>query len=221
MPGTNALQLFEPLPEVVPPSDWCQRWTGGRHSWRHRSQGGSTPLATRSTPSTNDGRRRTWSPTTTAPVTHDDTIEAADRVAGFLLVGLGQPLTRIVALTVVDVSPDEPVRLTLGTTPLWMPPPLDGLLRDLVATAEARATGWLFAGQSSHMTPARLSERMARLGITNMLSARNAARASLAADTPAVVLAEKLGGSVSAAERWAQAVAAGRDVYTGLLVDDQ
>jgi hypothetical protein len=40
MSGTDALRLFEPAPEVVPASDWCQRWTGGRHSWRHLSQGG-------------------------------------------------------------------------------------------------------------------------------------------------------------------------------------
>lgn len=43
---------------------------------------------------------------------HDDTIETADRVAGFLLVGLGQPLTRIVALTVGDVSCGEPTAST-------------------------------------------------------------------------------------------------------------
>ena len=148
---------------------------------------------------------------------NDDTIDAADRVAGFLLVGLGQPLTRIVALTVGDVSCGEPPRLSLGTRPLQMPPPLDGLLRELVGTATVRGTDWLFAGHPGHMTPERLSERLAKLGITNVLSARNAARSALAADTPAVVLAEKLGGSVSTAERWSQAVAAGRSEYAGLV----
>jgi hypothetical protein len=152
---------------------------------------------------------------------HDDMIEASDRVAGILLVGLGQPLTRIVALTVGDVSCEEPTRLTLGTRPLQMPPPLDGLLRELVSTAAFRGTDWLFVGHPGHMTPERLSERLAKLGITNMLSARNAAWAALAAETPAVVLAEKLGGSVSAAEKWAQAVASGRDVYAGLRVSDE
>ena len=141
-------------------------------------------------------------------------------MAGFLLVGLGQPLTRIVALSVGDVSCGEATRLTLGTRPLQMPPPLDVLLRELVSTATVRGTDWLFAGHPGHMTPERLSERLAKLGITNMLSARNATWAALAADTPAVVLAESLGGSVSAAEKWAQAVAAGRDVYAGLVMDD-
>jgi hypothetical protein len=31
---------FLPGLVVSPASEWCQRWTGGRHSWRHRSQGG-------------------------------------------------------------------------------------------------------------------------------------------------------------------------------------
>jgi hypothetical protein len=101
-----------------------------------------------------------------------------------------------------------------------MPPPLDGLLRELVSTADVRGTDWLFAGHLGHMSPERVSERLAKLGITNVLSARNAAWATLAADTPAVVLAEKLGGSVSAAEKWTQAIAAGRNVYAGLVVGD-
>lgn len=56
--------------------------------------------------------------------------------------------------------------------------------------------------------------------MTNVVATRNAARAALAVDTPAVDLAEKLGVSVSAAERWSQAVAAGRSVYAGLVQGD-
>jgi hypothetical protein len=37
------LRLFEPGPEVSPSSEWCQRWTGGRHSWRRRYEGGFDP----------------------------------------------------------------------------------------------------------------------------------------------------------------------------------
>lgn len=33
-------RLFELPREAVPSSEWCQRWTGGRHTWRHRHQGG-------------------------------------------------------------------------------------------------------------------------------------------------------------------------------------
>ncbi|MDP9388690.1 MAG: hypothetical protein M3Q48_12455 [Actinomycetota bacterium] len=42
--GTStALRLFEPVPEASPASEWCQRWDGGHHSWRHRSEGGFDP----------------------------------------------------------------------------------------------------------------------------------------------------------------------------------
>jgi hypothetical protein len=34
------LRLFVPTPEVSPTTEWCQRWHGRRHSWRHRSEGG-------------------------------------------------------------------------------------------------------------------------------------------------------------------------------------
>lgn len=31
---------FHDLAEIPTASDWCQRWTGRQHSWRHRSDGG-------------------------------------------------------------------------------------------------------------------------------------------------------------------------------------
>jgi hypothetical protein len=31
------------LTEVSPSSEWAQRWTGGQHTWRHRSDGGFDP----------------------------------------------------------------------------------------------------------------------------------------------------------------------------------
>lgn len=152
---------------------------------------------------------------------HDETIETRDRVAGFLLAGLGQPLTRIVVLTVDHVPTDHPTRLFLGTSPLQMPPPLDALADQLVAEAVARSRPWLFPGQTTHMSADHLAARLATLGVANVVATRNAAWAALAVDTPAIVLAEKLGASVSAAERWSQAVGAGRNVYASLIVDDE
>lgn len=151
---------------------------------------------------------------------HDETIETRDRAAGFLLAGLGQPLTRIVVLTVDHVPTGRPTRLLLGTSPLQMPPPLDALVEELVTEAGARSRPWLFPGQAAHMSANHLASRLARLGVTNVVAIRNAAWAALAVDTPAVVLAEKLGASVSAAERWSQAVAAGRSDYAALVVGD-
>ena len=41
MTGRQAQQRLLPLGSLVSlASEWCQRWAGGAHSWRHRSQGG-------------------------------------------------------------------------------------------------------------------------------------------------------------------------------------
>jgi hypothetical protein len=40
MTAPGALRLFDLVREVSPASDWCQRWNGRQHSWRHRSAGG-------------------------------------------------------------------------------------------------------------------------------------------------------------------------------------
>jgi hypothetical protein len=149
-------------------------------------------------------------------VLDDDTIESRDRVAGFLLVGLGQPLTRIVALTTDHLTGPDPTRLGLGTSPLRMPPPVDELLLDLTADAAKHERPWLFAGARSHLSPERLSERLAELGITNTVAARNAARAALAGETPPAILVEKLGVSASTADKWSQAVGTARNLYVAL-----
>ncbi|MEA2828614.1 MAG: hypothetical protein QOG43_3053 [Actinomycetota bacterium] len=31
-------RLFPVAAEVMPSSQWCQRWADGRHSWRHLSE---------------------------------------------------------------------------------------------------------------------------------------------------------------------------------------
>jgi hypothetical protein len=147
----------------------------------------------------------------------DDTIEPRDRVAGFLVVGLGQPLTRIVALRTDHVL-EDPVRLQLGTVPLRMPPPIDDLVRVLTATAVDNKQPWLFIGQRGHLSAARLSERLRDLGVANVIATRNAAWAALAAETPPVILAEKLGASVSTADKWSNAVAGARNLYAALAV---
>jgi hypothetical protein len=47
------------LPEVSPSSQWCQRWTAGRHSWRHTSEGGFDPVRYLVEPISED-TARTW-----------------------------------------------------------------------------------------------------------------------------------------------------------------
>ena len=59
----NNPQLIAPaatvLPEVSPSSQWCQRWTAGRHSWRHTSEGGFDPARYLVEPISED-TARTW-----------------------------------------------------------------------------------------------------------------------------------------------------------------
>ncbi|WP_228924600.1 hypothetical protein [Streptomyces sp. DH7] len=60
-------------------------------------------------------------------------IAVRDRTAGLLLLRFAQPLSRICALSRDDVLDDgTTLRLRLGTHPVEVPPPLDGMLRELV-----------------------------------------------------------------------------------------
>jgi hypothetical protein len=99
------------------------------------------------------------------------------------------------------------------------PSPIDGLLRDLATDATHHQRPWLFAGDRSHLSPERLSERLAKLGITNTLAARNAAWAALAAETPPIILAERLGIATSTADKWGRAVGSARNLYVALASD--
>jgi hypothetical protein len=127
-------------------------------------------------------------------------------------------MTRIVALAVDDVFTDLPPLLRLGTKPLRMEPPIDRLLHQLTVDAATRGSRWLFPSHSGHLSAGHLADRLARVGIGNRLSARNASWAALVADTPPIVLAEKLGISVSGAERWSEAAGGARSVYAGMRV---
>jgi hypothetical protein len=85
-----------------------------------------------------------------ARLLNDGALEGRDRVAGFLLIALGQPLTRIVTLTADDVRPGRPVRLRLGPRPLRVEPPIDGLLLALADAAHAgRSPGCSRAGPAT------------------------------------------------------------------------
>lgn len=157
-----------------------------------------------------------------AKVLDDDAIAPRDRLAGFLLVGLGQPLTRIVSRRVEHVvSTDGITRLYLGSKALRMEPPVDQLVLRLVADAMKRQSPWLYPGRVGHLSSDRLGQRLATLGIASRLSARNAAWAALVTGAPPIVLSEKLGISVSGAERWTDAVAVSRSEYISLLAEGQ
>jgi hypothetical protein len=69
---------------------------------------------------------------------HDNSINTVDRVAGLLVLLFGQPQSRIVQITVDQVSAlgDS---ITLGDTPLLMPAPIDALVEELREHRQGRA----------------------------------------------------------------------------------
>lgn len=155
---------------------------------------------------------------------HDAVLDVRTRLAAILILVFGQPLTRIVKLTATSVTVEEGrVWLKLGRVPLPMAPPIDRLVlaarSGSVQRRDQGGRGWLFPGQipGQHLSAEQLGHRLHQIGIASALTARNAAWATMATEVPAVVLAEKLGFSVTAIEAWADAMGQDRGVYLDLV----
>jgi hypothetical protein len=124
-----------------------------------------------------------------------------ERVAGLLLLLYAQPVSRIVRLTLDDVSHvDGQVLLRLGDPPVPVPAPLAGLLHALIdnrtnmATATNRDARWLFPGRRAGqpMLPRSLGPALRAHGIP-VQSGRTAAIRQLVLQAPAPVVAGMLG----------------------------
>jgi hypothetical protein len=141
---------------------------------------------------------------------HDDAATISDRFAGLLVLLYAQPVARIARLTTGHVhNADGVTLLHIGTDALQLPTPLADLAARL---PERRAAGmardlytgqWLFPGRQPDRPadPATLMRRLNALGIYAR-SNRNAAMLQLAAELPAVVIADLLGIHVGTATRW-------------------
>jgi integrase len=141
------------------------------------------------------------------------------RVAGALLFLYGLQPTRLVSLKADDVQEEEgDTHLVVGEGRLPLPPSLARLTVELrdhghIASAIGRVAkerSWLFHG----VTPGRpLSESGLRRHLENAgihtRAAHNTALIELAADLPALVVAETLGIHIETAVRWSKY--AGRD----------
>ena len=160
---------------------------------------------------------------------HDERIDLTDRVAGCLVLLYGQQLTRIAALRrdQVTVTADGSTRLSLGTTYIEVPPPLDQLLRrqlnehrhHTAFAAPVTATSWLFAGlhPGRPFTASQLGARLRRLGIEPQ-AARRGALIHLAATLPAAVLARAPNLTPLTAVRWVKAAGGDWDNYAAELM---
>lgn len=155
----------------------------------------------------------------TARLLHDDNLDLRDRVAGCLVLIYAQPASRIVTLTVDDVThtPERIVRLRLGRVPIELPEPLSDLVARLAAdppqplsTATAGiACTWLFASKriGQPMTNGHLTRRLRRIGV-RPLAGRTGAILNLAGMLPPSILAELLGIAEGTASDW-QRIAGG------------
>lgn len=125
------------------------------------------------------------------------------RVAGMMLVLLGQPFTRIAALKLCDVVVDGDavsIRVAEGIVPV--PPPFAAMVTELVAhrpnlnTATNPTSTFLFPGRTAdtHMRPATLRLAVIQMGI-DLMGARSGALRQLVLESPPSVVADALGYS--------------------------
>ena len=145
---------------------------------------------------------------------HDETLAIQDRVAGLLLLLYAQRITTIAKLTTADVRDDgTTVTITLGSTPIVLPPPLDELVRELAAARRGHAaigrpaaTPWLFAGgrPGQPITDDALGARLKKIGMSP-LQDRCTALFALASEVPAAILARTLGIHITVAVQWQRA----------------
>ncbi|WP_229700341.1 hypothetical protein [Streptomyces kronopolitis] len=145
---------------------------------------------------------------------NDDSFETRDRVAGLMVLLYGQFPARTCRLTTAHVIHDETgVALRLNKTPLKLPPPLDGLVLQLVDIAHDHErtvmlnehnAPWLFPSlqmPGRPVTSKQLARRLRDIGLPTE-AGRCAALLDLCTQMPAAVLQRLLGISPSAAERW-------------------
>lgn len=170
--------------------------------------------------------RRRWGPTTFLPtqdrwrlaqrLLHDDDLHSAHRLAGCLVLLYGQPVRRLVGLRRSDITTSSGrTTISLGSEALLLAPPLDQLARELAAgsspdptilgLAQSFPSGqqWLFPGRRAGQPigDKGLWRRLTKLGIP-IRGARNSALLELARDVPPSILADLLGLTPEAVDRW-------------------
>jgi len=184
--------------------------------------------------------RRRWAPSAFLPnqqrwslaqrLLHDDNLPAGHRLAGSLVLLYGQPVRRLAALRRKDVTTTGGrTTISLGSEALLLAPPLDQLARELAAGSapDAATLGlaqsfpagqeWLFPGRRAGQPigDKGLARRLTTLGIP-VRGARNSALLELAREVPPSILADLLGLTPEAVDRW-RALAGGN--WTGYIAD--
>ncbi len=119
------------------------------------------------------------------------------RIAGCLLLLYAQPVSRIVQLTIDDVTAgDSGVALRLGQPPSPVPTPLHGLLLQHLSNLQAAPSSgqWLFPGRraAQPLNPTTLRDLLRGAGIPPE-AGRTGTLRQLVLQTPPPVAAEALG----------------------------
>jgi hypothetical protein len=153
---------------------------------------------------------------------HDGTLSIQDRVAGLLLLLYAQHISTVTELTTDDVRDNgTTVSIMLGTVPVTLPEPLDGLVRELAATHRGHAaigrpgtTPWLFPGgrPGQHIGYDSLCTRLKNIGLSPQQD-RSTALFALAAELPAAILARMLGIHIAVAVQWQRAASGDWGAY--------
>ena len=147
---------------------------------------------------------------------HDGTLKTPDRVAGLLLLLYAQHIATISQLTADDVHDDgATLKITFGTSPVIVPEPLAGLVRELIATRKGSniinapgARPWLFPGRrpGHPLGDDRLGQRLQQIGLKPRQD-RSTAMFTLATELPAAILARLPGIHIKVAVQWQRASA--------------
>ncbi len=145
---------------------------------------------------------------------HDPDIAGVDRVAGSFVLLYGQQLARVAAMTRDQVHDrGDTMSIRFGIADIEIPEPLAGFVRGHLraprrhtSIAAPPDSTWLFPGHlpGRPITPSRLGERLAQLGIDSQ-TGRRAAMLKLASTVPAAVLTDLLGIHTTTAADWAHA----------------
>jgi hypothetical protein len=157
---------------------------------------------------------------------HDDTLPTGDRVAGLLLLLYAQRIATISQLTVEHVGLEgDALTIRLGSSPVVLPEPLAGLVRQLVTTRRGKARigtpdeiPWLFPGgrPGQPLGDDRLGQRLHAIGLRPQQD-RSTALFALAAEIPAAVLARMLGIHIQVAVLWQKASAGDWSAYAAAV----
>jgi hypothetical protein len=145
---------------------------------------------------------------------HDPGIASVDRVAGSFVLLYGQQLARIAVMTRDQIHDrGDTLSIRFGIADVEITEPLAGFVRGHLdaprrhtSLAAPPESNWLFPGHlpGRPITPARLGQRLAQLGI-DAQTGRRAAMLQLATTVPAAVLADLLGIHTTTAADWAHA----------------